>query len=286
VLAAACNGTLVPATTGSLASSALTETSGIAASHRADDVYWVHNDSGDTARVFAVGGDGRDLAEFGFSGATNVDWEDIAVGPGPSAGVSYLYAADIGDNARARSFVAVYRVPEPLVDPSVAAGLQPPLTGVDELMFTYPDGPHDAEAALVDPVNGEILVVTKDLAGGNARVYRAPANLPAGSTTTLVLAASLNLGPGQGVTGADVTPAGDAVALRTYFSVFLFPRPAGLGLGFAFWQPWCLGAAPPQGSSSADSEPQGEAIAFTRAGTGYLTVSEGVHANVHRFLVP
>ncbi len=38
--------------------------------------------------------------------------------------------------------------------------------------FTYPDGPHDAEALLVHPRSGRFLVVTKDVAG--AGVYRAP----------------------------------------------------------------------------------------------------------------
>ena len=57
-----------------------------------------------------------------MSGATAVDWEDIAAGPGPVSGVAYLYLADIGDNAKARTSVQVYRVREPLVNPSVAPG--------------------------------------------------------------------------------------------------------------------------------------------------------------------
>src|SRR2546429_179177 len=46
------------------------------------------------------------------------------------------------------------------------------LTGAAELTFVYPDGPHDAEALLVDPVSGEIFIVTKAL-GGTAQVFRA-----------------------------------------------------------------------------------------------------------------
>ena len=88
VLEAACAHTLTASTVGSLASNALTETSGIAASRRVSGVWWVHNDSGDRARVFAIGNDGRDLGEFDLAGAAAVDWEDIAVGSGPSAGTS------------------------------------------------------------------------------------------------------------------------------------------------------------------------------------------------------
>ena len=92
------------------------------------------------------------------------------------------------------------------------------LDGVATLNLTYPDGPHDAEALLVDPNTGDLFVVTKDLVGGVAQVFRAPANLASGSTTALTQVATVSLGAGQGVTGADVTPAGDVVALRTYLS--------------------------------------------------------------------
>ena len=79
-------------------------------------------------------------------------------------------------------------------------------------------------------------MVTKDLVGGVAQVFRAPANLASGSTTALTQVATVSLGAGRGVTGADVTRAGDVVALRTYLSVVLFPRPAGQSLAQAFAQ--------------------------------------------------
>ena len=286
VLAAACAHTLVASIPGAIASSSLSETSGIAASRRVDGVWWVHNDSGDSARVFAIGNDGRDLGEYALSGATAVDWEDIAAGPGPSAGVAYLYLADIGDNAQTRTSVQVYRVAEPLVDPSVAPGPPQTLGGVATLTFTYPDGPHDAEGFLVDPSTGQLFVVSKDLGGGVARVYRAPANLAAGSTTALTQVATVSLGMWQGVTGADITPNGDVLALRTYLSVFLFPRTAGQSVGQAFGQSSCAGAAPAFGSATSASEPQGEAIGFTRNGRGYVTVSEGAHPALHQFVAP
>jgi len=34
------------------------------------------------------------------------------------------------------------------------------------------------------------------------------------------------------------------------------------------------------------AEPQGEALGFTRDGRGYVTLSEGVHPPVHRFVAP
>jgi hypothetical protein len=278
VLNAACRGALVASVPGSIASPDVRELSGIGASRRADGVWWAHNDSGDSARVFAVGSDGRDLGQFALAGASAVDWEDLAVGPGPVGGTSYLYVADIGDNAKARPSVRVYRVAEPVV--AASATTPPPpqtLSGVAALELVYPDGPHDAEALLVDPVSGELIVVTKEL-GGTAQVFRAPANLAGGSSTTLTQVATVALGFGRPVTAADVTPAGDVVALRTYSTVALFPRPAGGTLAQAFSQPSCAGAVAP--------EAQGEALGFTRDGRGYVTASEGANPPLHRFAAP
>ncbi len=286
VLAAACAHTLAVSIPGTVASPSVAEASGIAASWRVDGVWWVHNDSGDSARVFAIGSDGRDLGEFALSGATAVDWEDIVVGPGPAYLVSYLYLADIGDNAKTRTSVQVYRVPEPLVSTAGPPAAPVALGGVARLNLVYPDGPHDAEALVTDPTNRQLFVITKDLVGGVAQIYLAPANLADGSTTVLTAVGTVSLGPGQGVTAADVTPAGDVVALRTYLSVFLFPRPSGQTLPQAFSQARCAGAAPQFGSATSASEPQGEAIGFTRDGRGYMTVSEGAHPALHQFAAP
>ena len=285
VLQAACNGTLAASTHGPVANASIVEASGIAASHLVDDVYWVHNDSGDSpARAFAVGGDGRDLGEYTVENADNYDWEDIAVGPGPAAGVSYLYLADIGGNIAPRTSLSVYRVPEPVVDPTAVPSTPKMLAGTEELTLTYPDGPHDAEGFMVDPVTGELFVVTKAL--DKAQVFRAPANLPEGSTTVLTEVATVRFGDLPGlVTGADVSPAGDVVALRTYTNVFMYQRPKGQPLEAAFAQQVCLGAAPGLGTAP-DQELQGEAIGFTRSGNGYVTLAEGSHPYLHRFLMP
>jgi hypothetical protein len=285
VLSAACARTLVGSTPGIVVSDAIREASGIAASRRVDNVWWVHNDSGDSARVFAISTAGVTLGEYSLTGASAIDWEDIAAGPGPTAGVSYLYVGDIGDNAKSRASVQVYRVPEPLVNPASPQSTPQALSGVETLDLKYPDGAHDAEGLFVDSTTRDVFVVTKDLAGGVAGVYRAPAPVP-GSTITMSKVATVSLGALQGVTGADITPAGDVIALRTYLGVFLYPRTSGATIAQAFAQSSCVGAAPPVNGGWPGSEPQGEALGFTRDGRGYVTVSEGVHAPLHRFVAP
>jgi hypothetical protein len=268
VWAAACGRTLQASTPGSVADPALREVSGVAASRRNPGVWWLHNDSGDSARVFAMGDDGRALGQFALTGASARDWEDIAVGPGPTPGVSYLYVGDIGDNSAARRSVVVYRVPEPAVAGPVGA---PALAGVEALTLTYPNGPRDAEALLVDPVSGALVVIAKSWSG-SAEVYRAPAGLAAGSSTVLTAVGTFPLGI---VTGADVTPAGDVVAVRTYGSVVLYRRPPGTAIEAAFAGTSCTGPSA--------SEPQGEALGFLADGSGYVTVSEGAAPPVRRF---
>ncbi len=268
VWAAACGGSLVPTTPGVVAEPAVREASGIAAGRRNPGVWWVHNDSGDSARVFAMGDDGRALGQFTLAGAAARDWEDIAVGPGPVPGVAYLHVGDIGDNSAVRPSVVVYRVAEPAVPGPVGTRS---LTGVEALTLTYPDGPRDAEALLVDPVSGDLFVIAKTWTG-RAGVYRAPAGLAAGSSTVLTLVGTFPLGI---VTGADVTPLGDVVAVRTYGSVVLYRRAPGTGLGAAFAGPSCVGPSA--------SEAQGEAVGFLPDGSGYLTVSEGAGVAIRRF---
>jgi hypothetical protein len=272
---AACASTLVATTPGTLQDPALVEVSGLAVSAKNASTLWAHNDSGDTARLFSITPTGATRVVYTLTGATALDWEDMAIGPGPTAGTPYLYAGDIGDNAQARVDVAVYRVPEPAVSGS---GTQA-LGGVAKLTLRYPDGPRDAEALFVDPRSGELYIIQKSLAGGPVGIYRAPANLAAGSTTVLTRVDTLTLPTGlaNAVTSADITPDGNTIAVRTYGGVRLYSRTT-LTVAQAFALGPCAGPLPAEG--------QGETVAFQPDGRAYSTVSEGASAQLHRFSMP
>jgi hypothetical protein len=190
--------------------------------------------------------------------------------------VSYVYVADICDNAMSRSQVVVYRVPEP----TVTAGSTVSLSGVAALTLKYPDGAHNAEALLIDPVSGELLIIEKVANGGPSRIYRAPASLVGGSTTTMSLVATLSLPTGvdNRVSGADVSADGTQIAVRTYVSVLLWDRVAGSSV-------YASMAAAPCAVPVAN-EVQGEAIAFHTNGRGYVTLSEGANPTLHNFTAP
>src|SRR5688572_24824275 len=60
-----------------LRDSRITESSGLVASRQHRYVMWTHNDSGDAARVFAVGGKGRTRAIVSLSGVRPRDIEAL-----------------------------------------------------------------------------------------------------------------------------------------------------------------------------------------------------------------
>jgi hypothetical protein len=269
---AACDMKIVASTAGTVADPALIEISGLAVSAKNPDTIWANNDSGDSARVFAMSETGAAKATYAVQGATAIDWEDIALGVGPTPGESYLYAADIGDNAENRSSIAIYRAPEP----TVGAGAQT-LTGVDKLTLVYPDGAKNSEAFFVDPTDGQLYLFQKVLNGGTVGIYRAPANLPGGSTTTLTKVGTITFGTGLGnsITGAAITPDGLSIAIRTYGAVHIWTRFFNESTVQAVSRPSCPGPVP--------AEIQGEAVAFRPDGRSYFTASEGAAVPLHRF---
>jgi hypothetical protein len=245
------------------------EASGVAASRRYGNVLWVHNDSGDTNRVFAIATNGAPFATYLLGGAEADDWEDIAVGPGPVADTSYVYVGDIGDNGANRNSIEVYRFPEPEVTTSL---LNITLTNVDRLEFRYPDSRgENAETLLVDPTNGDIYVVSKD-GSGEARVYRASPPFVPLDRVTMTLVTTLQFGTAPligdtSTTAGDFSPSGDLFAIRTYDTAYAWRRPAGTTVDAA------LATAPCP--LPVRSEGQGEAFGFNRDGTGYFTLGEG-----------
>ncbi len=275
-VAAACAGTLIAGNAGTISDTAIKEPSGIDAGVLNPTRYWVHNDSGDTARIFAIEANGVTQRIYTLTGASAVDWEDIAIGGGPVAGIPYVYVGDIGDNNATRAEIQVYRVPEPTVVPGAATTL----AGAEKLRLLYPDGAHNAEALLADPVTGQLVIITKIPGGGPAGIYSAPPGLAAGSVTTLTRVGTLDLpfGTNNPVTGADLSPDGTQLAVRTYAQVLLWGRNPAEPIWAPLASAPCVGPVPP--------ESKGEAIGFTADGRGYLTMSDGAASVLHAYTAP
>ena len=241
----------------------LDELSGLVASRRQTGLFWANEDSGAEPRLTALRENGSFVGNWTLTGAENTDWEDIATGPGPNGPV--LYAADTGDNLERRDAVTVYRVAEPSAP---AGGGQ--TAPAERLELTYPDGAHDAEALVVDPVRGTLLIFTKGMPGS---IYALSKPLPFGGKARLKLVGSAPLSL---ATGADVSADGSTVALRGY-------------LGFVVWQR--RGREPltttvkrePCSSPTALTDGQGEAIALSKGGSTAWTVAEGERPPMLRY---
>lgn len=267
---------------GTVAHKSLEEISGIAASRHNRGVIWAHNDSGGSASIWAFNVKGTHLGTYNLKGATARDWEAMAIGPGPVRGRDYLYIADSGNNAGLVDFdLIIYRVPEPNVS-TVQESVNIKLNGVDALSVRYPDSVrHECETILVDPLNGDIYLCTRDRWGddnGIMRVYRYPAPHSPGVDYTMQHVADVQLIKGEMAVGGDVSPDSSLVIIRTKgdaMRALLWQRNPGTILWQAFDNPMCI---VPQ-----VDEHQGEAICFDANGCGYYTVSEGSHQPIYYF---
>ena len=250
-----------PRLAGTIEDPEVTESSGLAASRTRPGYLWTHNDSGDRPFVYCLTGKGRSCGTWELAGAEAFDWEDMAVGPGPDSGVSYLYLGDIGDNVGQRDSVVVYRAEEPT--PGTDA---PGSISATPLEMRYPYGPQDAEALLVHPTTGDIYIVTKT-SSGLSGVYRAPA--PHAASTKLRRVARIDV-PGVfgGVTGGDISPQGDRLALSTYTGAIELTLETGADFD-SIWEA--------EGRElDVGARAQGEAVAYSSDGTSLFTTSEGV----------
>jgi hypothetical protein len=259
------------------------EASGIAVGITSPGVVYVQNDSGDSARFFALDAhSGRTLAVYDVPGATNVDWEDIAVAP-DAAGTPSLWLGDIGDNDAVRTQIEIYRVPEPKV--SLDGNGATLSTGVPEVWrLRYPSGAVNAESLAVSP-GGRAYLVTKSLTGSSS-VYAVPPSSDGGRLQTLSRIGRITFGitgtanpfsvAGQlTATGAALSPDGTTLVVRTYSDAYFWRVGAG-GVAAA------LTVAPVR--IPLPDQPQGEGITFD--GARVLIDSEHVDTAVYAVPLP
>jgi hypothetical protein len=264
---------------GTIGASVINEASGLAASRRNPGVLWTHNDSGGANAVYAMTISGTLLGTYSFGSGSIWDTEDIAIGPGPTPGVDYIYWGDIGDNNNVRSSIVVKRAPEPFVDPNQSP-VTVTLSGVVLITLKYPTGAHapsekDAETMFVDPLTRDIYVVTKRAVPN--KVYRVPYPQSTTTTTTMAWVADLppefNGTPGSwngGPTGGDMSPDGSLLVIRQYSwktpAAAVWYRPAGSSVASVFAGQYCSGALQSDGA--------GEAIAWDAGGLGFYTTQD------------
>jgi hypothetical protein len=265
-----------PRSVGKILSREVVEASGIAASQCQDDVYWIHNDSGDGAFIYAINGKGQGLGTWRVTGAANTDWEDIAVRK-DGAGKCSIYIGEIGDNKQQRPEHTVYRVDEPVIGPeSVGTTSKQPLeTGrADAIRFKYPDYNQNAETLMVHPLSGDIYVVTKRISGP-AGIYRVTAAAGELSVAQKIGEVAVPAVPNGLLTGGDISPDGKRMVLCDYSQGYEYTLPAAARDFADIWK---------QLPESIDigKRDTGEAICYTADGSALMAVSEGINQPIIR----
>jgi hypothetical protein len=235
-----------------ISDSRIDESSGLAKSARHEGIWWTVNDSGDTARIFAVNTEGDVEAVLTFDDEVR-DIEAIAIDPDGT-----IYVADIGDNTATRDFISVYQLSEPDVLKNAEVRFR-------RYDFEYPDGPHNAETLLVHPQTRRLYLVTKTKADP-AAFYAAPKDPSREGVNDLTRLAAAP----PGITDGTFLPDGRRVVLRSYVDI------AALS-----WS-----ARPTVQARATVPLAVGESVAVGPTSSAVLVGSEGANSIVYQVRVP
>ncbi|MFM9838723.1 MAG: hypothetical protein ACKVOQ_10700 [Cyclobacteriaceae bacterium] len=236
-----------------------TEASGIGASLVNKGMFYLEEDSGNPNQIQLMNQSCSIAAIYTIGSVSNRDWEDLAVAPGPTAGASYVYVAEIGDNKSQYPTKYVYRFPEP----SIAGKTLPineTITTFDKIELKLPDGVFNAEALMVDPLTKDIYIVSKDVA---ASVYVAtyPQDL-----TNIITMKKIAMLPFTNVTAGDISPDGNEILLKTTQYICYWKKSGSESISELFKRTPTL--------VPYTIELQGEAVCFAADGSAYYTTSE------------
>lgn len=233
----------------------------MAASIQHPGILWVNNDSGDSARVFALEATTcRVKAVVSLKGVTPWDAEALAVGKNPQ-GQPVIWFGDIGDNAATKKSVNLYRFAEP-------AELQDQSVSVTKTTVTYSDGPHDAESLLVSPEPGGRIWVISKRQSVNGSIYELPAGFGWQQLTGVAKPiAEVDWMP----TDAAFAPDGKKFAIRTYLGAKQY-----------------LGKPPGKDPQDFDLgyRGQGEAITYSFDSAFLYAISEGRNSPLVKLPLP
>lgn len=267
-----------PTEVAQLAAPPRNETSGIAASRRTSNLFWVHDDSGGAPVLYAVGIDGALRGKLRISGVKNVDWEDIA--SAELDGKACLVIGDTGDNDENRKNAALQIVEEPTVEKlSPREDRATPVLAT--LHVIYEDGPHDCESVAIDPRERAAYLLTKrddvprlyrvalptDLKSGDVRAHFVGfvGHLPQPNSMQKLIKGHLGKHRGW-PTSMDFAADGSGAAVLTYGDLLWFERHAG--------ESWADALGREPRVLPAHVMPQAEAVCFSPDNAHIFVASE------------
>lgn len=232
----------------------LKEISGLDASGRHPNMYWVLNDSGNDPEVYLLDNNLNVRMTVRLKGVENRDWEDITVGPGPDPGKSYVYVGEIGDNEGVFADKHIYWFEEPELK-----GSEISISDFNTITFRLEDGVKDTESLFIDPGSKDLYIISKR--EDPVTLYRLTVQ-PGAEKLTAKKVMTL---PQNKTVSADYSPQ-NGLVIKNYKTILWWEPKAGANLSAILQQQPV--AIPYQ------EEPQGESIAWLNDGSGFHTISE------------
>ena len=234
-----------------LKSKQIVETSGLVA-HK--NTLWMHNDSGDSARVFAHNLLDQETKTHTMDAIKSQDWEDIAI----NRENGILYISDTGDNLERRSNAKI-----------IGYSFKTQKSHI--IPISFETGAIDVEAIAWDPIEKKLFLMSKGRKGIVHTFSFSPENppkIPLQSIHQFSISPANGLNP-ERITAMDISPDGAYVAVRNYIELFLWERKPGTSIVQTIQKSPCTYPLPAQ--------KQGESIGFDDTGSSLWTVSEGKH---------
>lgn len=232
----------------------LPEASGLAASVANPGYLWALNDGQNPAEVYLIDTTAHVKLTCKLS-VPNRDWEEIAVGPGPDAGKTYVYVGEIGDNNTVHDMKYIYRFEEPTLDAEVKE-----VAVVDTLKIKLSDGERDTETMLIDPVSKDLYLISKR--EDSVRVYMVPQPF----TKEVMIADKVATIPYFKIVAGAFSKDGSEILLKDYDHIYYWKRSNHDKLEFVLMDK-------PE-ELPYEKEAQGESITWAVDNSGYYTLSE------------
>lgn len=205
-----------PIKLGKVKSSQLSEISGIVPYSYGENLFWVHNDSGDKSAIYLLDDHANLKATIEVTGVTFTDVEEI--GRLKLNNKNYLVIADMGNNLRNREVLSMYIIAEPQIDIiEQSESITVPIWKV--IRFSYADMPRDAEAFIIDPIDQHIYIFTKR--DFKSTIFRLPISHPTDKIAVLSPIGNL---PFTFTTAADIAIDGRHIMIKNLTSIYYWER--------------------------------------------------------------
>ncbi len=256
----------------------LDELSGLTRSNVHQGIYWAHNDGAKPAEIYAINAQSQTKAIFSLETIRNIDWEDIT--SFRFEGKNYLAIADTGDNGGLRKdlFIHIFEEPTQLAENGK-------ITAIRTIQFQWPDGARDTESLVADEKRQQFYLISKKRVP--AEVFALPFNAKNGAAPKRISVLENIAQPEEKtmnnkgdfgryrsqITGADISPDGQWLAVLNYQQVIFFNLsakkiPKQLKPLQSITLPWL---------------PQSEGIAFSADGNSLFIGSEQSPSPIIRY---